>query len=143
VLVGGGPQAAELERAYPDALFTGPRQGEALAEAYASADVFVFPSRTDTFGNAVLEAMSSGLPVVASAEGGPAEQLRDGVDGWIVDGTSVEAWRAALARLAADPVGRRVAGRAARAAAELRGWEPFLDALFGPRAPVVAATRAI
>ncbi len=50
VLVGGGPQAEELERLYPDALFAGPREGEALAEAYASADVFVFPSLTDTFG---------------------------------------------------------------------------------------------
>jgi glycosyltransferase involved in cell wall biosynthesis len=143
-LVGDGPLRAALERrARGPVAFCGTLAGDPLAEAYASADVFVFPSRTDTFGNAVLEAMSSGLPVVASAEGGPAEQLRDGVDGWIVDGTSVEAWRAALARLAADPVGRRVAGRAARAAAELRGWEPFLDALFGPRAPAVAATRAI
>ncbi len=50
VLVGGGPQAEELKRLYPDALFAGPREGEALAEAYASADVFVFPSLTDTFG---------------------------------------------------------------------------------------------
>jgi glycosyltransferase involved in cell wall biosynthesis len=117
--------------------------GDALAEAYASADVFVFPSRTDTFGNAVLEAMASGLPVVASAEGGPVEQLRDGVDGWIADGRSVEAWRVILERLAADPVGCRVAGRAARAAAAGRGWEPFLDALFGRTPAAVAASHAI
>ena len=59
VLVGSGPQTDELKRLYPDALFTGPREGEALAEAYASADVFVFPSLTDTFGLVLLEALAS------------------------------------------------------------------------------------
>ena len=59
VLVGSGPQAAELERLYPDALFTGPKHGQDLALAYASADVFVFPSLTDTFGLVLLEALAS------------------------------------------------------------------------------------
>lgn len=143
-LIGDGPARAALEaRARGAVAFCGTLTGDALAEAYASADLFVFPSRTDTFGNAVLEAMASGLPVVASADGGPAEQLRDGIDGWIVDGGSVAAWSGALERLAADPVGRRGAGRSARAAAEGRGWEPFLDALFGPVPTGVAEANAI
>ena len=80
VVVGGGPQLDELKAQYPDVLFTGKRTGEALAECYASADVFVFPSRTDTFGMVLLEAMASGLPVAALPVCGPQDvvtQRRD------------------------------------------------------------------
>ena len=77
VLVGGGPQAAELERLYPDALFAGPMHGEELAQAYASADVFVFPSLTDTFGLVLLEALASGVPVAAYPASGPRDVLTD------------------------------------------------------------------
>jgi len=77
VLVGSGPQAAALERAYPDALFTGPKQGEDLALAYASADVFAFPSLTDTFGLVLLEALASGLPVGAFPVSGPKDVITD------------------------------------------------------------------
>jgi glycosyltransferase involved in cell wall biosynthesis len=75
VLVGSGPQAAELERLYPDALFTGPKHGQDLALAYASADVFVFPSLTDTFGLVLLEALASGLPVAGFPVSGPKDVL--------------------------------------------------------------------
>ncbi len=77
VLVGSGPQVAELERLYPDALFTGPKQGEDLAKAYASADVFVFPSLTDTFGLVLLEALANGVPVAAYRVSGPKDVLTD------------------------------------------------------------------
>ena len=77
VLVGGGPQARELGRLYPDAIFTGPREGEELAEAYASADVFVFPSLTDTFGLVLLEALACGVPVAAYPVCGPKDVLTD------------------------------------------------------------------
>ena len=72
-----GPQARELGRLYPDAIFTGPREGEALAEAYASADVFVFPSLTDTFGLVLLEALACGVPVAAYPVSGPKDVLTD------------------------------------------------------------------
>jgi 1,2-diacylglycerol 3-alpha-glucosyltransferase/glucuronosyltransferase len=65
LVVGDGPARASLARQYPDAVFLGARQGEALAEIYAAADVFVFPSRTDTFGLVLLEALASGVPVAA------------------------------------------------------------------------------
>jgi glycosyltransferase involved in cell wall biosynthesis len=81
VVVGGGPQLAELEARYPDVLFTGKRTGEALAECYASADVFVFPSRTDTFGMVLLEAMASGLPVAAFPVTGPIDIVVPGETG--------------------------------------------------------------
>src|SRR5262249_29487694 len=71
VVVGDGPARAALAAHYPDAEFRGALRGEALAEAYAAADVFVFPSRTDTFGLVVLEALASGVPVAAYPVPGP------------------------------------------------------------------------
>ncbi len=73
LVVGDGPARAELERKYPDAKFLGYRKGEALGEVYASADLFVFPSRTDTFGIVVIEALASGLPVAAYPVTGPMD----------------------------------------------------------------------
>jgi len=77
VLVGDGPSRGLLERAYPEAKFLGPRTGEALAEAYAASDVFVFPSRTDTFGLVILEALASGTPVAAYPVQGPMDVIGD------------------------------------------------------------------
>jgi glycosyltransferase involved in cell wall biosynthesis len=73
VIVGSGPQLAAMKAAYPDAVFTGPLFSEALAEAFASADVFVFPSRTDTYGVVLLEALASGVPVAAYPVTGPRD----------------------------------------------------------------------
>jgi len=75
LVVGDGPQRKKLEREYPDVHFAGARHGVALAAAYAGADVFVFPSRTDTFGLVVLEALASGLPVAAYPVTGPKDIL--------------------------------------------------------------------
>ena len=75
VVVGDGPARGSLEKTYPDAVFLGGRQGEALAEAYAAADVFVFPSRTDTFGLVLLEALASGVPVAAFPAPAPRDVL--------------------------------------------------------------------
>ena len=75
VIVGDGPARASLARKYPQATFLGARQGEALAEAYAGADVFVFPSKTDTFGLVLLEALASGLPVAAFPVTGPRDVI--------------------------------------------------------------------
>lgn len=86
VLVGDGPYREELEKklhGYP-VLFTGFLQGEELATMYASSDVFVFPSTTDTFGNVVLEAQASGIPVIVSDEGGPKELMVPGETGFVV-----------------------------------------------------------
>jgi glycosyltransferase involved in cell wall biosynthesis len=75
VIVGDGPARTALQASYPDAVFLGALQGEALAAAYASADVFVFPSRTDTFGLVLLEALASGLPVAAFPVTGPRDVI--------------------------------------------------------------------
>ena len=75
VVVGDGPARSALERQYPDAVFLGARHGEELAEIYAAADVFVFPSKTDTFGLVLLEALASGLPVAAFPVAGPRDVI--------------------------------------------------------------------
>jgi glycosyltransferase involved in cell wall biosynthesis len=75
VIVGDGPARAALERKYPQAVFLGAQQGEALAQAYAAADVFVFPSKTDTFGLVLLEALASGVPVAAFPVTGPRDVI--------------------------------------------------------------------
>jgi len=77
VVVGDGPAREHLARDYPQAKFLGVRRGEALGEAYAAADVFVFPSLTDTFGNVILEALASGVPVAAYPVTGPKDVLTD------------------------------------------------------------------
>ena len=77
VVVGDGPARAGLERHYPDAKFLGYRKGDALAECYAAADLFVFPSRTDTFGIVLIEALASGLPVAAYPVTGPIDVITD------------------------------------------------------------------
>jgi glycosyltransferase involved in cell wall biosynthesis len=76
VVVGDGPQLASLKRKYPNVRFVGSKSGEELARYYAAADVFVFPSRTDTFGNVVLEALASGVPVAAYPVPGPKDVLQ-------------------------------------------------------------------
>jgi glycosyltransferase involved in cell wall biosynthesis len=77
LVVGDGPARAGLERAYPDAVFLGYRTGDALGAVYAAADLFVFPSRTDTFGLVVIEALASGLPVAAYPATGPVDTITD------------------------------------------------------------------
>jgi glycosyltransferase involved in cell wall biosynthesis len=77
LIVGDGPQLGELRAKYPQVRFTGPKFGAELARHYAAGDVFVFPSRTDTFGLVVLEALASGLPVAAYPVQGPNDIIGD------------------------------------------------------------------
>ncbi|MFT4079531.1 glycosyltransferase family 4 protein [Rhodomicrobium sp.] len=85
VIVGKGPQLEELRNRYPDAVFTGAKFGDDLAEHYASADAFVFPSLTDTFGNVLLEAMACGVPTAAFNVTGPKDVVENGRVGIIGD----------------------------------------------------------
>lgn len=96
VVVGDGPLLAELRRRYPQVRFLGARQGEDLARCYAAADVFVFPSRTDTFGLVLLEALASGLPVAAYPVPGPLDVV-DGIGVGFLDEDLARAVRSALA----------------------------------------------
>jgi glycosyltransferase involved in cell wall biosynthesis len=106
VVVGGGPQLTSLQRAHPDVTFTGPRYGEALAQAYAGADVFVFPSLTDTFGLVILESLACGTPVAAYPVTGPKDVLAN-ADGRI-GAVNADLRVAALEALTADRVACRM-----------------------------------
>jgi glycosyltransferase involved in cell wall biosynthesis len=89
LIVGDGPALNALTKKYPQATFTGARQGEALARAYAAADVFVFPSKTDTFGLVLLEALASGLPVAAFPVTGPRDVIGNAPVGALNDDLQV------------------------------------------------------
>jgi glycosyltransferase involved in cell wall biosynthesis len=84
VVVGDGPSRRRLQRAHPQACFVGVQRGNELARHYASADIFLFPSLTDTFGNVTLEAMASGLAVVAFDTAAAAQHVQAGSSGWLV-----------------------------------------------------------
>lgn len=122
VIIGDGPYRKEMEErlaGYP-ALFTGFLSGEELARGYASADLFVFPSATDTFGNVVLEAQASGLPVVVSDQGGPKELMTDGETGVVVRAGSKEDLLTVIISFLAEPERITAMGRRARAFTEER-----------------------
>ena len=93
-VVGDGPDMALLQSKYSDTVFTGYRYGEELARLLASADVFVFPSRTDTFGLVMLEAMACGVPVAAYPVTGPVDVVIDGQTGALDDSLAAAAKRA-------------------------------------------------
>jgi glycosyltransferase involved in cell wall biosynthesis/predicted metal-dependent phosphoesterase TrpH len=129
VLAGGGPEEEALrERLGARATFLGWLEGNALAAAYASADAFLFASRTDTFGQVVLEAQASGLPVIAVDAGGPASLIADGETGRLAPADPL-ALAVALREVANNP---RLAGRMRRAALAVvaeRTWERSLTQL--------------
>jgi glycosyltransferase involved in cell wall biosynthesis len=110
------------------ATFLGWLDRRQLARAYASADVFLFCSRTDTYGQVIAEAQASGLAVVAVAEGGPASLIADGRTGWLCD-PDPDALAAAVAQLAASPFLRERITRAAHAEVRGRTWEAALAQL--------------
>ena len=123
MVAGGGPEQERLASLLgAHASFLGWLEGAELAQAYADADVFLFPSSTDTFGQVILEAQASGLPVVAVAEGGPLSLIEDGVDGPAARGERAGARRGAAraGRRAAAPAGAG-RGRAAHGRGAGRG----------------------
>jgi glycosyltransferase involved in cell wall biosynthesis len=122
VIVGDGPYMAEMKRLLSDAIFTGYLGGEDLARAYASADFFVFPSTTDTFGNVILEAQASGIPVIVSDIGGPRDLVSHGVDGFVTKGQDAGDLAEAIRKLAADGDLRKSMGEAGRIRVETRDW---------------------
>jgi glycosyltransferase involved in cell wall biosynthesis len=124
VIVGEGPARRELERTAPaGTVFLGEARGEELARLYACADVFCFPSTTDTFGQVLLEAGASGLPVVAATAGGAAELVSHGTTGLLVPPDDPGGLAAALFELADDPSRRVALGAAGADAAQARTWD--------------------
>jgi glycosyltransferase involved in cell wall biosynthesis len=122
VLVGDGPMRAEMEARLPDAVLCGTRSGEDLAAHYASADLFVFPSLTETFGNVTPEAMASGLPVLAFDYAAARQLIRAGDNGATVPVGDPRSFVLRAAGLAADRAGLRRMGERARESAGALDW---------------------
>ncbi|MFO7803314.1 MAG: glycosyltransferase [Desulfovermiculus sp.] len=137
IIVGDGPFRDELQAIMGGirTVFTGTLSGLDLAQAYAGSDIFVFPSTTDTFGNVVLEAQASGLPVIVSDQGGPQENIVPGQTGLIVPGLDPDALGKAILELAENPERLAMMKGQARDYAQqrsveqafLRGWEMYGD----------------
>ncbi|HRE80524.1 MAG TPA: glycosyltransferase family 1 protein [Opitutaceae bacterium] len=127
VLAGDGPLRKSLERQYPWVRFTGFLSREDLAKSYASADLFLFASLTETFGNVVTEAMASGLPVLAFDYAAPMRFIRSNENGVTVPCGAEDAFLQAARHLGTHDLIRRRLGRAARLTAETIPWGPVVD----------------
>ncbi len=130
VLAGGGPEQERLRERVGEehSTFLGWLAGTELARAYASADIFLFPSATDTFGQVILEAQASGLPVVAVAAGGPLSLIEHGVSGLLAE-PRPDALAEAVLELAATPLQRRRLAEVALAGVRGRTWESAMERL--------------
>lgn len=127
VVVGGGPQLEPLRRSYPGVVFVGPRYGEALARSYAGADVFVFPSLTDTFGLVILEALACGTPVAAYPVTGPMDVMASATG--TIGAMNFDLHTAALEALRADRA-------ACRAHAERFSWRSCAEIFLSHLVPI-------
>ncbi|PWU66867.1 glycosyltransferase family 4 protein [Gracilibacillus dipsosauri] len=123
-IVGDGPHRSSLERHFAgtNTVFTGFLHGQALAEAYASSDVFVFPSTTETLGLVITEAMASGLPIVAAKSGPTCEQISDGQTGLLYDPNRKEDFTTTILQFEDETLRKRLAKRAREEIAEM-GWD--------------------
>ncbi|MFJ4154859.1 glycosyltransferase family 4 protein [Pseudomonas sp. NPDC089752] len=127
VVVGDGPQRASLEQQLPDAVFCGAQRGEALAEHYACGDLFLFPSLTETFGNVVLEAMASGLAVVAYDEAAAGQHIRHGHSGALAMPGDQAAFIDAACWLLEESETLRRVRLNARQHASRQGWSAIVE----------------
>jgi glycosyltransferase involved in cell wall biosynthesis len=127
ILVGDGPLRREIEQRYPQHVFVGMRHGEDLAAHYASGDVFLFPSVTETFGNVTLEAMASGLAVVAYDYAAAHEHLVQGESGLLAPLHDGRAFQELAAQVSTDPMLRFRLQRNARLAAERIDWDEVVE----------------
>jgi len=127
LIVGQGAEEGWLRQHLPGAEFPGVLRGEALSRAYASMDLFVFPSHTDTFGNVVLEALASGVPSVVTPDGGPCSIIREGETGRIARD---EDFAAAIAGILADPAQHARMRQAARQHGLSASWDAVFESVY-------------
>jgi glycosyltransferase involved in cell wall biosynthesis len=126
VIVGEGPAKPVLQKEIPHAVFTGYLKGEDLATAYASSDIFLFPSPTETFGNVVLEAMACGVPVVGANAGGSRSLIRHGKTGYLANPEDAEDFIRYVVTLMEDEILRQQFSTRARMESKDYCWEKIL-----------------
>ncbi len=138
MIVGWGAEEAWLREQLPRAEFTGVLKGQALSEAYANMDLFVFPSHTDTFGNVVAEALASGVPAIVTPDGGPPTIIRDGETGRIVVD---EDFASAVAGVLRDPARHAAMRQTARAYALTMSWDAVFDGVYAAYQTILKPDR--
>ena len=141
LIIGDGHERGWLQEHVRNIEFTGVLFGEELARAYASMDIFAFPSHTDTFGNVVLEAMASGVPVVVTSSGGPKYLVNHGVNGFVADDDSIFVDH--VVTLARDGDMRQLMRGRAREFALCRYWDRIFDQVYDAYEYCLHANRAI
>jgi glycosyltransferase involved in cell wall biosynthesis len=143
-LVGRGPLETDIRRrGIPGVHVAGLLDGRQLSTAYASADIFAFPSATETFGNSLLEAMGSGLPSLVAAAGGVLEFAQHGGNAWLVEPNSVGAIAQGLRRLLQDAGLRRRLSEGALRTAQERRWDEVYDRLLQDYQDTIDAGRQV
>ena len=151
LVVGEGPARAKIGEWAPDAILTGFQDGEDLARAYASSDIFFNPSITEAFGNVTVEAMASGVPPVCSRTAGHVSMLDEGKTGFLTTPDNVAEAADRIAALALDPGLRQRVGTAAREASQRFRWDTvmnniysyYMDAVQGHPVPVTTSASAL
>jgi len=141
LIVGDGPDGAALRRRLPQTIFTGFLDGEALAAAFASSDVFFFPSKTETFGNVTLEAMASGVPTVCADATGSRSLVLDGKTGFLAAPGNTSEFADALVRLIGDDRMRAELGAAGLARSREYTWEKAMGQLMAHYRDLLATRR--
>ncbi len=140
VVAGDGPRAAEVRSALPFAIHHGFLERDVLADLYADADLFVFPSPTETCGLVVLEAMASGLPTLTADQGGVVGHIREGLNGHLLPAGDPAAFGAAIVRLVVDPTHRIGLSAGALAFASGQSWQREIDRLLPMYAALIHET---
>ncbi|PKM65336.1 MAG: glycosyltransferase family 1 protein [Firmicutes bacterium HGW-Firmicutes-2] len=144
VITGEGPMENELKKTMPDnVVFTGYKRGQALAEIYASCDIFAFPSSFETFGNVVLEAFASGLPVVGVNMGGVKTLIDPGYNGFLVEPNDSEAFALALEKLIVGDIMRHQFGTRGRNYAKGKSWDAVFNTLLEDFATIIRDCEAL
>jgi glycosyltransferase involved in cell wall biosynthesis len=129
LVIGDGPELVSMKEGLMNGVFAGFLHGEELATAYASSDIFFFPSESETFGNVTLEAMASGLPAVNALSSGSNSLVQEGATGRLVSAGDEAGLAAALAALVSDAGLRQRMGKAARQRALDYSWDSILSGL--------------
>ena len=141
LMIGDGPEMASLKSGLRNGVFAGFLHGEELARAYASSDIFFFPSESETFGNVTLEAMASGLPAVNAIASGSNSLVVEGITGYLVSASAENAIADRIETLARDTGLRQRMGEAARARALDYSWEHIMSGLLESYRQVLREAR--
>jgi glycosyltransferase involved in cell wall biosynthesis len=141
-IVGDGPMREEIQKRTPEAWLPGYLHGQELAEIYASSDIFVFPSTTETFGNVVQEAFASGVPVVGVRSGGVADLITDGKTGFLAAPNNAHDFADKTARLLSNETLRREMGAQALTEVENRSWDAVHNRLLDSYRQVIKRYQA-